>query len=193
MATRYKIATTDKAQTWTGVQTMTSPAFTTPALGTPSAGILTNCTGYASDINLPKGKQINLTLPDTDATCTGNISSSWNAGYTTEIGDLMFFGSGGKWLEVDADVVTTCKGLMAIALEVKNDGDAIKVALPGSMVHLDAWGWTIGDTLYAGETLGAMQNTIPTGADAIIRVVGFAVDADTIYFNPSSDQQSTVA
>jgi len=38
-----------------------------------------------------------------------------------------------------------------------------------------------------------MQNTIPTGADAIIKVVGFAIDADTIFFNPSPDQQSTVA
>jgi hypothetical protein len=38
-----------------------------------------------------------------------------------------------------------------------------------------------------------MQNSIPTGADAIIRVVGFAIDADTLFFNPSSDQQSTVA
>jgi hypothetical protein len=52
---------------------------------------------------------------------------------------------------------------------------------------------TAGNTYYAGETLGAIQNTIPTGADAIIRVVGFAVDSDTLYFLPSSDSQSTVA
>jgi hypothetical protein len=38
-----------------------------------------------------------------------------------------------------------------------------------------------------------MQETIPTGADAIIKVVGFAVNADTVYFLPSPDQQSTVA
>jgi len=58
---------------------------------------------------------------------------------------------------------------------------------------VDAWAWTVGATLYAGETLGAMQETIPTGADAIIKVVGFAVSADVIFFMPSSDQQSTVA
>ena len=69
----------------------------------------------------------------------------------------------------------------------------MNVALPGSFVRDDTWTWTIGDTLYAGETLGAIQNTIPTGADAIIKVIGFAVTADVIFFQPSSDQQSTVA
>jgi hypothetical protein len=96
-------------------------------------------------------------------------------------------------LEVDANAVATCNGMLGIALEAKTKGQAMKVALPGSFVHIDAWTLTAGNTYYAGETLGAIQNTIPTGADAIIKVVGFAIDADTIFFNPSPDQQSTVA
>jgi hypothetical protein len=173
--------------------TLAGITLTTPDIGTPSAGTLTNCTGYAADINLPKGKQINLTLPDTDATCTGPVTASFAAGYSSAVGDLVFFGTGGKWLEVDADAVATCVGLMGIALEAKTDGQAMKVALPGSMVHIDAWNLTVGAVQYAGETLGAIQEAIPTGADAIVRVVGFALDADTLFFNPSSDQQSTVA
>jgi hypothetical protein len=43
--TSATIARTDAAQTFTGVQTMTSPNFTTPVLGTPTSGTLTNCTG----------------------------------------------------------------------------------------------------------------------------------------------------
>lgn len=77
--------------------------------------------------------------------------------------------------------------------EAKNDTEAMNVALPGCFVRDDTWNWTIGATLYAGETLGAIQEAIPTGADAIIKVVGFAVTADVIYFYPSPDQQSTVA
>lgn len=142
---------------------------------------------------LPAGSGIKLTLPTTDAQCTGHYTDSFNSGYTASAGDLVFYGSGGKWLEVDSDAVATCNGLLGIAMEAKNDGQAMKVALPGSFVHFDAWNWTTGDTLYAGETLGAIQNTIPTGADAIIKVVGVAIDADTIYFYPSQDQQSTVA
>lgn len=46
--TSATIARTDAANTFTGVQTMTSPALTTPVLGTPSSGVLTNCTGGPS-------------------------------------------------------------------------------------------------------------------------------------------------
>jgi hypothetical protein len=42
--TSATLARTDAANTFTGVQTMTSPSFTTPVLGTPSSGTLTNCT-----------------------------------------------------------------------------------------------------------------------------------------------------
>jgi len=152
---------------------------------------ITAATG--ASIILPAGGAIKLTLPTTDAQCTGHYTDSFQSGYTAAAGDLVYYGTGGKWLEVDADAVATCKGLLGIAMEAKNDTQAMKVALPGSMVHFDAWTWTTGDTLYAGETLGAIQNAIPTGADAVIKVVGVAIDADTIYFMGSPDQQTTVA
>lgn len=182
--TAYPLATTavvkfDHIAEQTGSHTIVHDNTITTAAG---AGII-----------LPAGGGIKLTLPTADAQCTGNYTDSFQSGYTAAAGDLVYFGSGGKWLEVDADAVATCKGLMGIAMEAKNDTQAMKVALPGSMVHFDAWTWTAGDTLYAGETLGAIQNAIPTGADAIIRVIGFAIDADTIAFFPSSDEQSTVA
>ncbi len=148
---------------------------------------------FTGTVTLADNARIDLTLPTADTYVTGNTTDSFASGYSSAVGDLVFFGSGGKWLEVDADAVATCKGMMGIALESKTDGQAMLVALPGSFVRLDSWNWTVGDTLYAGETLGAIQNTIPTGADAIIRVIGFAVSADVIYFMPSSDQQSTVA
>lgn len=44
-STSATIARTDAANTFTGVQTMTSPVLTTPNIGTPSAGTLTSCTG----------------------------------------------------------------------------------------------------------------------------------------------------
>jgi len=152
---------------------------------------ITAATG--AGIILPAGGGVKLTLPTTNAQCTGNYTDSFNAGYSSAVGDLVFFGTGGKWLEVDADAIATCVGLMGIALEAKNDGEAMKVALPGSFVHIDAWNMTVGAVQYAGETLGAIQEAIPTGADAVIRVVGFGLDADTLAFFPSSDSQTTVA
>lgn len=135
----------------------------------------------------------NLVIPTADHTAVGNITNAFQSGYTASAFDLVFLGSAGKWLEVDADAVATCKGLIGIALEAKNDTEVMSVALPGTFIRDDTWAWTVGTTLYAGETLGAMQETIPTGADAVIKVVGFAVSADVIFFNPSPDQSTVVA
>lgn len=167
-------------------------------LGTGAYATIANYAPLASPsftgtITLADNTRIDLTLPTADTYCTGNTTDSFAAGYSSAIGDLVFFGSSGKWLECDANAVATCNGLIGIALEAKTDTQAMKVALPGSFVRLDAWAWTVGATLYAGETLGTIQEAIPTGADAIIKVVGFAVSADVIFFMPSSDQQSTVA
>lgn len=64
------IARTDAGQTFTGVQTMTSPNFTTPVLGTPSSGTLTNCTG------LPLG---GLAAAAFNTTPTASTLVEWDA------------------------------------------------------------------------------------------------------------------
>jgi len=165
----------------------------TSVLTTDGTQTITNKTLSAVSV-LADAAQISLTVPSADATATGFVTSAFNSGYSsTAVGDLVYLDASATWQKVDADAVATCKGLMGIALTVAASGASVKIALPGSFVRLNAWAWTVGATLYAGETPAAMQETIPTGADAIIRVVGFAVNADYIYFYPSQDQQSTVA
>ena len=101
--------------------------------------------------------------------------------------DLVYLGSGGKWLEADADATGTSINLLGIAMEAKTDTQAMNVALPGSFVRDDTWSWTPGVPLYVDTTLGAITATKPTGSGDIIRTVGFAVTADVIFFQPSSD------
>ncbi len=74
------------------------------------------------------------------------------------------------------------------------DGNATKILLQGT-IRADAKfpTLTISAPVYVGETAGAIQVAIPTGADNVIRVVGRALTADEIYFNPSQDHQITVA
>jgi len=146
------------------------------------------------NIVLGDAKQIVLTAPSADVTCTGFSTSAFNSGYTSSaVGDLVYLDASATWQKTDADSTTTAYGLIGIALAVASSGNPLLVALPGSFVRVNAWNWTVGNTLYLGETPGEMQNTIPTGADNVIRVVGFAVNADYIYFYPSQDVQTTVA
>jgi hypothetical protein len=89
--TSATIARTDAAQTFTGVQTMTSPNFTTPVLGTPSSGVITNLTGS------PTLTLTNCTsLPIAGVT---NLSSTRVAYTTTQTGLTVPAGITGVWIE----------------------------------------------------------------------------------------------
>jgi len=125
-------------------------------------------------------------IPDTDHTANGFTTNSKNAGYSSAIGDLVFLGTNGKWLEADASTSTLASGMFSIALEATTDGNAMLVANPGSYVRDDSWSWNTGAILYASETLGAISEAVPTSTDSVVRVVGFAYTTTTIYFQPES-------
>lgn len=125
--------------------------------------------------------------PDTDHTANGPQTSTLNAGYSSAIMDLVYLNANGKWLEADADATATSINLLGMALEAKTDGQAMNVALAGSFVRDDTFNWTIGVPLYVSGTLGAITATKPSGSGDVVRTVGYAVTADVIFFNPSSD------
>jgi hypothetical protein len=56
-------------------------------------------------------------------------------------------------------------------------------------VYNSSWNWTIGGELYTiiMQTVGGITQTQPSGTGDIVRVVGYAINADLIYFNPSQD------
>ena len=130
--------------------------------------------------------------PDTDHTANGPQTNTYASGYSSTIMDLVYMGSSSKWLEADSDATGTSINLLGIALEAKTDTQAMNVALPGSFVRDDSWSWTPGVPLYVDTTLGAITATKPSGSGDVVRTVGYAVHADYIFFNPSSDY-STLA
>ena len=130
--------------------------------------------------------------PGTDHTAEGPQTSTFNAGESVTVMDLVYMHSDGEWHLTDADAAATASGMLAISLESKTDGQAMKVALPGSFVRDDTWNWTIGDKLWVSATPGGITATAPSGTDDVQRVVGWAVSADVIWFQPSSDYATVV-
>lgn len=227
--------------------TLAGITLTTPDIGTPSAGTLTNCTGlpvagitastatalgvgsielgHASDTSITRVSAgvaaiegVNI-LTTAGGTLTGSITlgentgialdpagsadGKWSgititgvAGYAQTFGDLVYLAAAdSRWEKTDADSTTTSYGLVGMVVVAgASDGSACTILLQGQ-IRADAAfpALTIGSPVYLGETAGAIQTTIPTGADNVIRVVGFALTADEIYFNPSQDVQTTVA
>ena len=142
----------------------------------------------AEHLAVGKDGALSLNGAPADHTANGPQTNTFNAGYTTVQSDLVYLGSSSTWLEADADAAGTSINLLGIALEVKDDGEALNVALPGSFIQdASVYSFTPGVPLYIRGTLGAITATKPTGSGDIVRTVGYAVHADMIYFNPSSD------
>jgi hypothetical protein len=188
-----------------------------------AANKVTSISGASTDTQYPSAKltydQLALKLPLAGGTMSGDIILGENtgialdpagsadgkytgikmtatAGATVAFGDLVYLDAAtSRWKLTDADASATAGPVMlAMCLGSSTDGNAVTLLLQGN-IRADAKfpALTIGAPVYVGETAGAIQVAIPTGADNIIRVVGFALTADEIYFNPSQDHQVTVA
>lgn len=125
------------------------------------------------------------------------IAITGTAGAALAFGDLVYLSAAdSRWELTDADASATGGPVLIgmCVLAAAGDASATKILLQGQ-IRADAKfpALTIGAPVYLGETAGAIQTAIPTGADNVIRVVGFALTADEIYFNPSQDHQLSVA
>lgn len=163
-------------------KTLTSPAITTSTL--TGAQVLNENASLQLD---PAGSA--------DGKFTG-ITVTAVSDYTQAFGDLVYLkASNSRWAAADADAATTA-GPVALAMVVVTgtSGNACTLLLQG-IIRADAKfpAMTIGATQYVGEATGEIQGVIPTGADSVIRTVGYALTADELYFAPSTDWQISVA
>jgi hypothetical protein len=74
--------------------------------------------------------------------------------------------------------------MLGLALEAGTDTNPLKVALAGSFVRDDTWTWTVGAELYMATTDGDITETAPSTTGNLVRIIGYAVTADIIFFDP---------
>lgn len=114
------------------------------------------------------------------------------AGATIAFGDLCYLDvTATEWLLADASAATTSGSvILGICVDASADGAATSMLLVGT-VRSAAFPASIalGAPVYVSETAGDITATQPVTADAVIRVLGWAVtvEPNTIYFNPSQD------
>lgn len=117
-----------------------------------------------------------------DHTWSG-LTTVLTAGAALAIGNLCYVGSDGKMELIDANAAATMPGV-AIATGTIVE-DATGVFLLRGFMRDDTWNWTVGGILYGSATAGGMTNTAPSGSGDQVQVIGVAVSADIIHFNPS--------
>lgn len=175
-----------------------STAYATSTQGTTADNALPKAGGTMSGpITLGENTSIALDPAGSADGKYSGITVTGTAGTTLAFGDLVYLAvADSRWELTDADASATGGPVMVgmCVLAAAGDGSATNILLQG-IIRADAKfpALTIGAPVYLGETAGAIQVAIPTGADNVIRVVGFAITADEIYFNPSQDHQISVA
>ena len=116
--------------------------------------------------------------PQTDIFLSGNVSISK--------GKCVRLDSAAQWQLADASSEAESVGFLGITLEVEPLNEPIHVGMPGSLICVNSWNWTLGATLYLSVTGGSLTETPPSGTNEVIRVVGYAVSAQVIYWLPST-------
>lgn len=170
---------------------------------TPSTGAFTTVTATTINafttggaITLAENTSVALDPAGSADGKYSGITVTGTAGYTQAFGDLVYLAvADSRWELADADASATAGPVMlAMVVSAGTDGTSCTLLLQG-IIRADAKfpTMTVGATQFVGETAGAIQGAIPTGADNIIRTVGYALTADELYFNPSTDWQVTVA
>jgi len=142
-----------------------------------------------TNMTLATNGQILLTVPTVNSQSTGFTTNAFNLGYaTSSVGDLVYLDVNSTWQKTDANITALYNGLLGISLAVTTSGSSLLVALPGSIVFCNAFPtFTVGSPIYMSETAGVVTQTQPTTTDAAIRVLGWAIHANKMYFNPSQD------
>jgi len=119
------------------------------------------------------------------------ITVTGTAGYSQAFGDLVTLDKDdSRWEAVDISVAAAAtgdaRGILGIVVSAGTDGTACKILLMGT-VRADANfpTLTIGAPVYASTT-GDVVVAQPTTTDYVIRIVGYALTADELMFNPGN-------
>jgi hypothetical protein len=116
------------------------------------------------------------------------ITIAGTLGATIVSGDLCYLNNDdGRWELADANLSDGYDKQLGICLAGGNDGSATTMLVFGKVRSAAFPAFTTGSPLYMSETAGDITHTQPTTADACIRLIGFALSADDMLFNPSND------
>ena len=130
-----------------------------------------------------------------DATLSGDekwsgIVVAGTLGSTVATGEVCFLASDGKWDKVDGIQDGTDTGFnkqLGICLDGGNDTDSTEMLLYGKVRSAEFPAFTVGSPVYLSDTAGDLTTTAPSTTNHTLRIVGFALSAEELMFNPSND------
>jgi hypothetical protein len=130
-----------------------------------------------------------------DATLSGDekwsgIVMAGTAGATLAVGDVCYLASSGKWLLNDGILDGTDTGFskqLGICVLAGADTEPTEMLVYGKVRSAAFPAFTVGSPVYLSDTAGDMDVTQPSTTNFAIRVLGYAITAEDLLFNPSND------
>ena len=149
--------------------------------GTSTSTIILDSGGV--DVNNIHKLALNPTPADLDYSGqTATFLANENQGF----GDAVFINSTSEAQLGDASVIATasCIGLCIAGVTTGNTGTYL---LQG-FARNDTWNWTPGQPIYlslTGTTTNTLTQTAPSATNEVVQILGMAITADIIYWNPN--------
>jgi hypothetical protein len=146
---------------------------------------ITNASGQVT-LGAGQGTEVQYTIQSTAVGAAGEVEGNVvKFGTTTGLtaGSVYVF-NGTDWVAVDADAEATTKGLLGVALgTAATDG-----FLTHGVGYLSHDPGTAGDVLYIDTvTAGYLTSTQPSAQGDFVRVAGYCLADQKIFFSPSQD------
>ncbi len=169
----------------TGVDLLTGLVDTPAGYGTDGQVLTTNGTDAATWVDAPSPVGIDLALNTRDNPYSaigdheGTVLSIGSLGLTA---GTVYYWDGTEWGNANAGAVGTADGLMGVSTATASAPDV----LVSGIIQMSVTA-TVGDPVYLDTSNGLLTGTAPSGSGEIVRVMGYKLDTDRVYFNPSQD------
>lgn len=167
------------------INNATSGQFVNATLTAGNFVKITNADG-AVTIGAGDGTEVEYKIQATAVNAAGEVEGSIvKFGSTTGLtAGAVYVWNGTDWVAVDADAEATTKGLMGVAL-----GTAATAGfLTHGVAYLSHDPGTAGDILYVDTvTAGQLTSTQPSATGDFVRVAGYCLADNKVFFSPSQD------
>ena len=147
---------------------------------------ITNASGQVT-IGAGDGAEVEYLVRSTAVSTAGEAEGNIvKFGTTTGMtaGDVYVW-NGTNWVQVDGDAEATTKGLMGVALGASSADDGL---LTHGVAYLSHDPGAAGDILYVDTaTAGYLTSTQPSAQGDFVRVAGYCLADNKVFFSPSQD------
>lgn len=140
--------------------------------------------GILEELDAKGASELNAEIPSADTSVTGTTTELTNGAANLAFGDVCYIDASFNTVFANATAVATSFGLVMAAENITASEEG-KYLLYG-VARNDAWNWSAGPIYLSatGTTGNTLTQTAPSGTGNIVQIIGYALSADAIFFNP---------